>query len=127
MVYGAPVNKGMPATAGLATTYVDDELVLQGREFQRYVTQRLQETLNQHIDRGPTFKVRWVTAKVELKDMEGGTTAVKRYNTPGQLYNTAVTLSDHLNSLGVWIADRVSFKQHIAFSSSHARSSIGQL
>lgn len=94
------------------TTYVDDEVMIQGTTSQKAGSKALQTRLDERIRRASHLNIQFVANKVELIHLVPHTNSgTGAHNTTCiTLYGTPVLPKTSVKSLGVWIDDRLNPK-----------------
>lgn len=104
------------------TTYIDDEVLIQGAKSQKFASAELQRRLNQRAERGKAMNIPSKSDLIHIIPHSSG----RRHNQDTQ----GITLDGHqtpptesMKRLGVWLDHHLSFKYHLAFTASRTRNS----
>lgn len=117
VVYVTAIAKYTTKPTKITTTYVDNEMMLQGAKPQRFATQRLQDRLTYRIERGLVLNIQYLPTKTQLMHLAGSNnTKAIRDETTIQRYDQEVPPTNYLGSLGVWVDHRLIFKRNVAFT-----------
>lgn len=127
VIDAAALSPSGPAKAWRQTTsYVDNEIMVQGATTQKEATRTIQTQLNERIERARFLNIWYAPAKSELVHLYTGTTG-ERSKAKITLYNTQIEPGDSIKCLGVQIDTRLTFRAHAAAAASRTRRAAGQL
>lgn len=111
----------------IKTPYLDDEVTLQKAMSIVTACNDLQERLNTTVNRGHLLNIRFVPQRAELMHLIGTTSKLELNRNSEGIILTDKTIQpmEVIKSLGVLVDHRLSFCQHLAATSTKAKSMLG--
>lgn len=128
ILYASVLSKGKTHLTEATTSYMDDEIMLQGSKSANFSCINLQNRLDERITRAAHLNIHYSIKKSELMHLIPTTSKCPPTDQKGiTLYDTNIEAKDSIKALGGRIDHRLSFRIHASHPSARTRSNYGLL